>query len=81
MVVLQSFYTRRFSPFTIYMIPYFLVNSKEFCDCKLGKSIIMEASVINEKIPESNDELYDIRWTKKRDQISIKTCPKQNKRE
>lgn len=64
MVVLQSSYTRRFSPFTIYMIPYFLTNSRQFRDCKLHKSIIMEASVINEEIPEANEEFYDIRWTK-----------------
>ena len=35
----------------------------------------MEASVINEEIPESSDEFYDIRWTKKRDQIFIKLAP------
>lgn len=75
MVVLQSFYTRRFSPFMIYMIPYFLTNSREFRDCKLHKPIIIEASVINEEIPESSDEFYDIRWTKKRDQIFIKLAP------
>lgn len=75
MVVLQSSYTRRFSPFTIYMIPYFLANSREFRDRKLHKSIIMEASVINEEIPEANDEFYDVRWTKKRDQVFIKLAP------
>lgn len=35
----------------------------------------MEASVINEEIPEANDEFYDIRWTKKRDQVFIKLAP------
>lgn len=35
----------------------------------------MEASVINEEIPEANVEFYDIRWTKKRDQIFIKLAP------